>query len=114
MRSYRKKKQEDLIKIETLLPTLFEKVGWKDKVRDFQIFEIWTEVAQELGGDKVSSRTFAHRIGKKRELFVAVKSAALANELQLLKRKFEAKFRELSQKRKIPTVSKIIFELRTN
>ena len=77
----KRERQETLIPIKQLFTQITKNI---DKHKHQSIFEIWKELKWEnLGLPEIASRkTFVDRITNDRKLVIAVKSAALANELQ--------------------------------
>ena len=75
----RRLKQDELIPIKDL----FEKVTLKIDRNNFLTYsEIWQSLNIK---QNIKKYTFVHRVNSKQDLFIGVKAASLANDLQMLK-----------------------------
>ncbi len=107
----KKFKQNHPIKVSELLRQACDSLGLNERMKDLELMNLWNDVAFEFGSTKFQEKTKAHRLIKG-TLFIGIKSASLANELQMLKPQLERRFLELANIKKLPKISKIVFELR--
>lgn len=91
-----------------VLEKVVKNLGIDKRMQELELMKLWSEVA----GEKLAKSTFAHRIHKDKKIVIGVENAALANELQFLKAKLEARYTELSLERLGVPIKGLIFELR--
>lgn len=103
-----KKKNKLFVTSKSVLTRVMQDLGIDERLREMEMMDLWKEVA----GEKLASKTYAHRMTKDKRMVVGVSSSALANELQFLKANLEKKFNELAELKVQRKVRGIIFELR--
>jgi hypothetical protein len=107
-----KVKQEEMIPIGDILGKVLIDLKIEEKKRDLSILQAWSKIANDIAGEKLSSKTFAHRITKDRKLVIGIKSAVIANELHFLKDEIEDKLNNLIREQNLKDIQGVVFELR--
>jgi hypothetical protein len=115
----RRIKQDELLKIQDFFAGAKQGL---DKHKHYEVMQLWSELDIP---QVIKKKTFAHRFTSSGKLFIGVKAAALANDLQFMKSELLAKLNEriksinekLTQlenynQPSLKLVQKIIFELR--
>jgi hypothetical protein len=100
------------IQLGNLIENIAHKLKFNDNYEDLLIMNYWSEFLNSVGSESLAKYTFAHRISKDRTLFIGVRSAVIANELQFIKKELEKNFLESSEKKFKKNISSLVFELR--
>lgn len=101
------------IQLSNLIESVANKLKLNDNFEDLLLMNYWSEFLYSVGSASLAKYTFAHRISKDRKLFIGVRSAVIANELQFIKIELEKKFLDATQKKFKKNIKAIVFELRT-
>ena len=104
--------QRDFFDITEVLESMSEKLKLDEKKQDFNIMLYWKEFILENTSELIAKNTFAHRFTKDRKLVIGVRSAVIANELQMIKAIVEKEFLKSVQEFD-RDITGIIFELRS-
>jgi hypothetical protein len=111
-------KEEFLTPISKLLKSSFEKFCPISAILDMEIMELWSKLMQEQASEKLRDMTLPNRISKDRKLFIGVKSAVVANEVQFMKKIFLEALNRMILDLNVGTgknyspIREIVFELR--
>ncbi len=112
-----KSKKEDLNKIEQDLSALFRRLGLNKQLDGYSTLALWQAAIDSIKDsssiqlDIVRNKTYAHRLNSKMELVVAVQSASLANELQVLKPTLLLALQQACLSKGFKQIKALIFEL---
>jgi hypothetical protein len=104
--------QRDFYDITEVLASMSEKLKLDEKKQDFNIMLYWKDFIRENTSEIIAKNTFAHRFTKDRKLVVGIKSAVIANELQMIKILIEKEFLKAVQEFD-REITGLVFELRS-
>jgi len=98
--------------IRAVLEQVFQDLDLDEKIKDYKILQEWDFFSSDKLSPSVQKYTFAHRISKDRKVVIGVRSAVIANELQLSKVIIEKNFLE-TIKSFNRGIKGLVFELRS-
>jgi hypothetical protein len=104
--------QRDFYEINEVFDSLSKKLNLEEKKQDFNIMLFWKDFITDNSSELIAKNTFAHRFTKDRKLVIGIKSAVIANELQMIKELLEKEFLKAIEKFD-RTVTGLVFELRS-
>jgi mRNA-degrading endonuclease YafQ of YafQ-DinJ toxin-antitoxin module len=104
--------QRDFYEINEVFDSLSKKLNLEEKKQDFNIMLFWKDFITDNSSELIAKNTFAHRFTKDRKLVIGIKSAVIANELQMIKALLEKEFLKAIEKFD-RTVTGLVFELRS-
>lgn len=104
--------QRDFYEINEVFDSLSKKLNLEEKKQDFNIMLFWKDFITDNSSELIAKNTFAHRFTKDRKLVIGIKSAVIANELQMIKVLLEKEFLKAIEKFD-RTVTGLVFELRS-
>lgn len=104
--------QRDFYEINEVFDSLSKKLNLEEKKQDFNIMLFWKDFITDNSSELIARNTFAHRFTKDRKLVIGIKSAVIANELQMIKVLLEKEFLKAIEKFD-RTVTGLVFELRS-